>query len=65
MPKYYERNSDSLQLHENEKILFSNCTDTTDYCILHKASSFKFNDGDTIFYIYKKCIDINTIEEIE
>lgn len=63
--KYYERNGDSLQLQENEKILFSDCTDTTDYCILHKASSFEFMDSDTIFYIYKKSIDINTIEEIE
>jgi len=65
VPKYYERNGDSLQLRENEKILFSNCTDTTDYCILHKASSFEFNDSDTIFYIYKKCINLNTIVEIE
>jgi hypothetical protein len=65
LPKYYERNGDSLQLQENEKILFSNCTDTTDYCILHKASSFEFNESDTIFYIYKKCIDLNTIVEIE
>ena len=63
--KYYERNGDSLQLQENEKILFSNCTDTTDYCILHKASSFEFYDSDTIFFIYKKCIDLSTIMEIE
>jgi hypothetical protein len=63
--KYYVRNGDSIQLQENEKILFSNCTDTIDYCILHKASSFEFYDSDTIFYIYKKCINITTIEEIE
>ena len=63
--KFYLINDDSLQLQENEKILFSDCTDTTDYCILHKASSFEFIDSDTTFFIYKKCIDINTIEEIE
>lgn len=63
--KYYIKNGDSLQLQENEKILFSDCTDSTDYCILHKASSYEFYDSDTIFYIYKKSIDINTIEEIE
>lgn len=63
--KFYVINGDSLQLQENEKILFSDCTDTTDYCILHKASSYEFYDNDTIFYIYKKSIDINTIEEIE
>jgi hypothetical protein len=65
IPKYYEINGDSLQLQVNETILFSDCTDTTDYCILHKASSYEFYDSDTIFYIYKKSIDINTIMEIE
>jgi hypothetical protein len=65
VPKYYVINGDSLQLQENEIILFSDCTDSTDYCILHKASSYEFYDRDTIFYIYKKCIDLNTIMEIE
>lgn len=63
--KFYVINNDSLQLQENEKILFSDCSDSTDFCILHKAISYEFYDSDTIFFIYKKAIDINTIEEIE